>query len=257
MRQIFNFIFIMFLLIVFGQSVFAVENHIVAGAGPSTKITTVFFEKFAKQPESKNNKYSVMKNSVKHRGGIVHSDSFLFGRTGRPLNSKELALGKSDIFLAKVPIAFVKGLEVMVDTLTMGQIEAIFTKKITNWMDVGGPDAHIILVGREATEALYSELKTDHSFFNGVTFDKKFKRDDDVVKFLTSFDGKHAIAFGAKANFSKFNLIEVSGFDSGAKLGLVVDNKNSRHYLVKAAIRFTKSTEWKAAVKASGMLPVD
>ena len=52
--------------------------------------------------------------------------------------------------LAKDGIAIVVNPENKVEDLTVEQIADIFTGKITNWKEVGGDDAEIVLIGREA-----------------------------------------------------------------------------------------------------------
>jgi len=42
-----------------------------------------------------------------------------------------------------------------VEALTMAQVSDIYTARITNWKDVGGPDAKIILYGRENNSGTY------------------------------------------------------------------------------------------------------
>lgn len=46
-----------------------------------------------------------------------------------------------------------------VGSLSIPQLEAIFTGKITNWKDVGGPDAPISLYGRENSSGTYEFFK--------------------------------------------------------------------------------------------------
>ena len=54
-----------------------------------------------------------------------------------------------------------KDIGVTVKSLTKAQLQDVFTAKITNWKDVGGPDQEIILVTRPSTSgtrALFTEL---------------------------------------------------------------------------------------------------
>ena len=54
-----------------------------------------------------------------------------------------------------------KDIGATVKSLTKAQLQDVFTAKITNWKDVGGPDQEIILVTRPATSgtrALFTEL---------------------------------------------------------------------------------------------------
>ena len=189
MSQKFSLFLVAVLFVFLVNPAFAIESQIVAGAGPSTKIVDMFFKDFSKLPICADYRFTIMERSVKHKGGVQNTDAFLFGRTGRPLNAKETALNKEDIFLAKVPIAFAKGLEVTLSSLSMSQVEQIFSRKITNWSKVGGPDADIVLVGREPSEALFKVLKEDYPSFEQVKFDKIYKKDHEVVKFLTSAQG--------------------------------------------------------------------
>lgn len=46
-----------------------------------------------------------------------------------------------------------------VEKLTLGQVRDIFTGKITNWKQVGGPDARIILYSRENNSGTYEFFK--------------------------------------------------------------------------------------------------
>jgi ABC-type phosphate transport system substrate-binding protein len=234
----------------------AEKNQIVAGAGPSTATAKAFFSAFSHLPEAEGYSFMVMEASVKHKGGIENAKKFLFGRTGRPLTDDEKKLGNDEIILAKVPIAFAKGLEVDVNALSLAQIEAIFTRKIKNWKEVGGADAPILLIGRERGEALSQVLLEDLEWFRKVEFDQKFKTDNEVMNFLKSPLGRHAISFGARSNFSEFNLLEMSAFSSGVKLGLVYNVKNRSHPLVEAARRFAQSAEWNEKLAGLEMLPV-
>ena len=77
----------------------AFEFQVVGGAGPSTKVVKKFCAEFSEQPAGKNYRFRVPMKSIKHAGGIKSSDENIFGRTGRPLNEKEKAMNKAEIFL--------------------------------------------------------------------------------------------------------------------------------------------------------------
>ena len=72
------------------------------------------------------------------------------GLSSRNLKDEELAQGLTETVLAKDGIAIVVNPENKVEDLTVEQIADIFTGKITNWKEVGGDDAEIVLIGREA-----------------------------------------------------------------------------------------------------------
>ncbi len=239
------------------STAFSASEQVIAGAGPSTKVVEVFAKEFSKLPASAGYKFSVPPKSAKHAGGIKNSDNYIFGRTGRPLNDKEMSMNKAEIFLARIPIVFVVGPDVNIKGLTIKQIEDIFTGKISNWKDVGGPDKDIFVIGREATEALFSILKKEYPAFGNSSFDKLLKKDHLVVKMMHLNQGKYAIAFGAKPNYDELaeNILKVEGFSIGVEVGLVYDLKNKNHKLVKAAKDYAKGKQWAASVRSMGLLP--
>lgn len=236
---------------------FGAVNQVIAGAGPSTKVVELFVREFSRMPGAEGYDFKVPPKSTKHAGGIKNSNIYLFGRTGRPLNNKERALNKVEIFLARLPISFVVGSKVGITNLTIRQVEDIFTRKLTNWKEVGGPDQKILIVGREQTEALFSVLKRNNPAFREAKFKKVLKKDHLVVKFLQLSQGDYAIAFGAKPNFQSkgITILDVEDFSVGVEVGLVYDMKNQSHELVKAVRSFVKSKRWAKAVRAMGLLP--
>jgi ABC-type phosphate transport system substrate-binding protein len=233
------------ILVVFASISFANDSkQRIAGAGPSTKIVQLFVNQLAHQPEAAGYQFAVPPNSTKHAGGIKNSDQFLFGRTGRPLKSSEKTLGKEEIFLARIPIAFASGTGVQIDSLTLTQLEAIYTGEITHWNQLGGPNKPIELLGREPTEALYSVLIQKYPFFKEASFQKVLKNDTQVINLLKGGMGSHALGFGARPNLKASHIIEIEGLSAGVSLGLVYDLKNKNHPLVKAVKAYAASESW-------------
>lgn len=72
------------------------------------------------------------------------------GLSSRKLKAEEEAAGAVGTVLAYDGIAVIVHPENPVSDLTVEQIAAIYTGKITNWSEVGGADAQIVLIGREA-----------------------------------------------------------------------------------------------------------
>ncbi len=164
-------------------------------------------------------------------------------------------MNKDEIFLGQVPIAV--GSRVEIKSLTMDQLEKIVTGIHTNWKEVGGPDAEIVNVGREKTEALYSILKKNYPFYNSAKFTKIFAKDNHVVDFLKNSYGDYAITFGAKPNFqdiNKITILKIDNFSAGQQLGLVYDLSNKNHPLVKSAAQYAGSNEWQQIVATHGNL---
>lgn len=72
------------------------------------------------------------------------------GLSSRALKEAEKAQGLTETTLALDGIAVIVNPENPVDDLTLEQIAKIYTGEISNWKDVGGNDAEIVLIGREA-----------------------------------------------------------------------------------------------------------
>ena len=237
----------------------ASEKQMVFGAGPSTKLVQLFFSEFEKMPACEGYSFEVPPKSVKHAGGIKSCEKYIFGRTGRPLNAKEKNMNKEEIFLGQVPVAIAVGSAVNIDSLDMDQLANIITGKYTNWKQVGGPDAAIVNVGRESKEALYSILKARYPFFNKSKFTKIFKKDHEVVAFISNPHGKYAISFGAEPNFRDVDglkIVKVTGFSAGQALGLVYDKQNENNSLVGSVKKFAKSEEWAQIAVANGYIEI-
>ena len=72
------------------------------------------------------------------------------GLSSRNLKNSEKEQGLTGTVLAYDGIAVIVNPENPVEDLTIEQIAAIYTGAITNWSEVGGIDAEIVLIGREA-----------------------------------------------------------------------------------------------------------
>lgn len=72
------------------------------------------------------------------------------GLSSRNLKDEEKAQGLEETVLAYDGIAVIVNPENPVSDLDLETIAKIYTGEITNWKDVGGDDAEIVLIGREA-----------------------------------------------------------------------------------------------------------
>ena len=72
------------------------------------------------------------------------------GLSSRALKDEEKAAGLKETILAYDGIAIIVHPDNPVSDLTIEQIAQLYTGEITNWKDVGGNDAQVVLIGREA-----------------------------------------------------------------------------------------------------------
>ena len=72
------------------------------------------------------------------------------GLSSRALKDEEKSAGLKETILAYDGIAIIVHPDNPVNDLTIEQIAQLYTGEITNWKDVGGNDAQVVLIGREA-----------------------------------------------------------------------------------------------------------
>ena len=94
-------------------------------------------------------------------------------QSSRPMKDEEKASvkqqRKADVSVIPVAIdalAVYLNKQNRVDHMTMEQVRRIFQGEITNWKDVGGPNANIVLYGRENNSGTYVFFK-EHVLANG------------------------------------------------------------------------------------------
>ena len=72
------------------------------------------------------------------------------GLSSRALKDEETSAGLTGTTVALDGIAVIVNADSQVSDLSVEQIGQIFSGQITNWKDVGGSDAEVVLIGREA-----------------------------------------------------------------------------------------------------------
>ena len=72
------------------------------------------------------------------------------GLSSRALKDEEKSAGLKETVLAYDGIAIIVHPDNPVSDLSVEQIAKLYTGEITNWKDVGGNDAEVVLIGREA-----------------------------------------------------------------------------------------------------------
>ena len=99
-----------------------------------------------------NGGVTVNYNPTGSRSGItaVQEGTCDIGLSSRALKDEEKAAGLKETILAYDGIAIIVHPDNPVADLSIEQIAKLYTGEITNWKDVGGNDAEVVLIGREA-----------------------------------------------------------------------------------------------------------
>lgn len=118
------------------------------GSTSMEKVIGVLGEAF----EAQNKGMTVTYNPTGSGSGIqaVLEGRCDIGLSSRSLKEEETAEGLTETVLAYDGIAVIVNPDNPVTDLDVDTIAQIYTGKITNWKDVGGADAEIVLIGREA-----------------------------------------------------------------------------------------------------------
>lgn len=101
-----------------------------------------------------------------------------------------------------------------VKSLTKAQLQGIFTGKITNWKEVGGPDETVVLVTRPSTSgtrALFEEFALDKQ---KEADNKSLETDDSGTLMQSIADNKGAIGYVALSylvNNDKVSAVAIDG----------------------------------------------
>ena len=108
--------------------------------------------------EAENGGVEVTYNPTGSSAGItaVAEGRCDIGLSSRNLKDSEIEQGLVGTVLAYDGIAVIINPENTIEDLTVEQIAAIYTGEITNWSEVGGIDAEIVLIGREASSGTRS-----------------------------------------------------------------------------------------------------
>lgn len=136
-------------------------------SGSISMVGSTSMEKFANGlSESFMEKYpkvTVNAEFVGSSAGVeaVTNGSADIGNSSRNLKDEEKAKGVVENIVAIDGIAVVADPANSVEDLTKEQLSGIYEGKITNWKDVGGQDAPVVVVGRESgsgTRSAFEEL---------------------------------------------------------------------------------------------------
>ena len=132
------------------------------------------------------------------------------GLSSRGLKDDEKAAGLTETILAYDGIAVIVNPENTVEDLTLEQIAAIYTGEIKNWSDVGGADAEIVLIGREAGSGTRSGFEEIVEVKDKCQYRQELSSTGDVITTVAQNPG--AIGYASLASVKDtVRLLKVGG----------------------------------------------
>ena len=131
----------------------------ISGSTSVEKVGTALAEEFM----ALNGGVEVTYQGIGSSGGVKNAKNgtTILGTASRNLKTEEKEWGLTEFALAYDGIAVIAHSENGVEGLTMDEVKAIYRGEITNWSQVGGADADIVVVSREdgsGTRGAYEEI---------------------------------------------------------------------------------------------------
>lgn len=120
------------------------------------------------------------------------------GLSSRSLKDEEKSSGLTETILALDGIAIIVNPENPVSDLSVDDIAKIYTGEITNWKNVGGKDAEIVLIGREAGSGTRDGFESIVDVADECTYRQELTSTGDVI--TTVSQNPDAIGYASLAS---------------------------------------------------------
>ena len=132
------------------------------------------------------------------------------GLSSRALKDEEVASGLTGTVVALDGIAIIVHPENPVSDLSLDDIAKIYTGEITNWSEVGGNDAEIVLIGREAGSGTRDGFETITDTKDTCKYRQELTSTGDVI--TTVSQNPNAIGYASAASIkSTVKAVTVDG----------------------------------------------
>ena len=150
--------------------------------------------------EGENKNVEVSYNPTGSSAGItaVLEGRCDIGLSSRNLKDAEKEQGLTATTLAYDGIAVIVNPENTVEDLTVEQIAAIYKGEITNWSEVGGIDAEIVLIGREAGSGTRSGFEEIVDVEDACQYRQELTSTGDVITAVSQNPG--AVGYASLAS---------------------------------------------------------
>lgn len=166
-----------------------------------------------KETYEKDNKgITVTYNPTGSSSGITAAEEGRcdIGLSSRDLKEEEKAKGLEETVFAYDGIAIIVNTENPVSDLTVETIAKIYTGEITNWKDVGGNDAEIVLIGREAGSGTRDGFESVTDTKDSCQYRQELTSTGDVI--TTVAGNTDAVGYASLASIKdSVNAIKIDG----------------------------------------------
>jgi phosphate transport system substrate-binding protein len=135
----------------------AVEEYTFGGSSTVAPVAEAAIEAYQKVDATVKLSYETLGSSV----GIkqLQEGTLSLAGSSRELKGAEVAAGLIPHTIALDALSVAVNSSVGIANLTIKQLSAIFAGEITNWKEVGGKDAKIVLIVRDESSGTYGSFK--------------------------------------------------------------------------------------------------
>lgn len=243
-----------------------VSGEIIAGGSTSTKnIMEATLDEFAALNPDVTAEY----NATGSSDGVKNADSGVYqiGTASRNIKEEEKALGLTEKIFAYDGIAVIVNPANKVKDITVEQLAQIYKGEITNWKDLGGEDAQIVVVSREDGSGTRGAFEEIVGFEEELTANATIAEGNGNVQ-STVAENENTIGY---VSFTYINdtikALTVEGVEATTDNVLNETYKVSRPFVMvyqddnlndagKAYIEFLMGEEGQAIVEEEGGIPV-
>ncbi len=167
------------------------------------------------------------------------------GLSSRALKDDEKANGLTETTLALDGIAVIVNPGNAVKDLSIEQIADIYTGKITNWKDVGGSDAEIVVIGREAGSGTRDGFESVTGTKDSCKLRQELTSTGDVI--TTVSQNTAAIGYASLASVSE----KVKAVTVGSVEAAEANVQNGSYVLQRPFVLVTRTGEALSAAAQS------
>lgn len=190
------------------------------------------------------------------------------GLSSRNLKDSEKEQGLVGTILAYDGIAVIVSPENTVEDLSVEEIAAIFTGEVSNWSEVGGQDAEIVRIGREASSGTRSGFEEIVGVEDACLYRQELSSTGDVITAVSQNPG--AIGYASLASVKDtVKALKVGGIAPGEEtvkdgtyaiqrpFVLVTREGTALSEAAQSFFTFITSPEAGSVISAAGVVPAN
>lgn len=189
------------------------------------------------------------------------------GLSSRELKDEEKEAGLVGTVVALDGIAVVVNPANTVTDLTIDQVAQLYSGEITNWKDVGGADAPVVLIGREASSGTRDGFESITGTEDKCQYSQELTSTGDVIATVGS--NPNAIGYASTASVNdSVSALKIEGVEPTTETILSGEYKIQRSFIMvtksgttlspaaQAFFNYATSSEANAMIEKAGAVPV-